>query len=81
MENKWKPATLREADIYSKTEHIETSPGMYEIGEDSTDPTKPSYYTGLPIKLNQYGKIDPSLLPPMSLTSVYQCDTMAQMLS
>ena len=81
VENKWKPATLREADIYSKTEHIETSPGMYEIGEDSSDPTKPSYYAGLPIKLNQYGKIDPSLLPPMSLTSVYQCDTMAQMLS
>lgn len=79
-DNKWHASTLREAGIFDKSEYVTQSPGAYTPGEDSSLTTSPSYYSGKPIVLNSFGKIDTSLLPPMALTKVYQCATIDDML-
>lgn len=80
-DKKWHASTLREAGIFDKSEYVTQSPGAYVPGEDSSVNTSPSYYSGKPIVLNSFGKIDTSLLPPMALTKVYQCATPAEMLA
>ena len=80
-DKKWHASTLREAGIFDKSEYVTQSPGAYVPGEDSSVKTSPSYYSGKPIVLNSFGKIDTSLLPPMALTKVYQCATPADMLA
>lgn len=79
-DKKWYASTLRNAGIFDKSEYVTKSPGAYVPGEDSTDKASPSYYGGKPILLNSFGKIDTSLLPPMALTKVYRCATLAEML-
>ena len=80
-DKKWHASTLRDAGIFDKSEYVTQSPGAYVPGEDSSVKTSPSYYSGKPIVLNSFGKIDTSLLPPMALTKVYQCATPADMLA
>lgn len=80
-DKQWHASTLREAGIFDQSEYVTKSPGAYVPGEDSTVNTSPSYYSGKPIVLNSFGKIDTSLLPPMALTKVYRCATLAEMLT
>ena len=80
-DKQWHASTLRDAGIFDKSEYVTQSPGAYVPGEDSSVKTSPSYYSGKPIVLNSFGKIDTSLLPPMALTKVYQCATPADMLA
>ena len=80
-DKKWHASTLRDAGIFDKSEYVTQSPGAYVPGEDSSVKTSPSYYSGKPIVLNSFGKIDTSLLPPMALTKVYRCATLAEMLA
>jgi hypothetical protein len=80
-DKQWHASTLREAGIFDQSEYVTKSPGAYVPGEDSTVNTSPSYYSGKPIVLNSFGKIDTSLLPPMALTKVYRCATPAEMLA
>ena len=80
-DKQWHASTLRDAGIFDKSEYVTQSPGAYVPGEDSSVNTSPSYYSGKPIVLNSFGKIDTSLLPPMALTKVYQCATPADMLA